>query len=122
MNNDQNTGNDNGSFMIGQALSGRYLLDSPLDASSYQGSPRFNDGSDIRSYSKTPCQLSRPPMRGMAERPPAAPVRPEPVIERCAVAPAPTPAAAPAPVKAAQPEIDVEDDGDDSNGLVSRAG
>jgi hypothetical protein len=114
MNNDSNTGNDDNAFMIGQALSGRHLLDSPLEASSFQDSTRFS----------TPRSLPRPPMRraesrGMAERPPASPQFPQPVLDQRAVAAA--------PVRAPQREIDDEDDSDDlddlnSNGLVSRAG
>jgi hypothetical protein len=37
MNNDHDTGTDNNSFVIGQALSGRHLLDSPMEAAGYQG-------------------------------------------------------------------------------------
>jgi hypothetical protein len=123
MNNDHNTGNDDNAFMIGQALSGRHLLDSPLEASPFQGSTRFNGDGASRGHSNTPRPLPRPPMRrmesrGMAERPPVSEL-PQPVIEQRAVAAA--------PVKAPQPEFDGEDDGDDlddlnSNGLASRAG
>jgi hypothetical protein len=131
MNNDHDTRTDNSSFVIGQALSGRHLLDSPLDASSYQGAGRFNGADDPHSYSNTPRPLSRPPLRrmdhrGMSERF-AAPERPQPqqpqpqpaVIERRTVAAAPPVKHAPAVI-----ENDNDDDDDDinSNGLVSRSG
>ena len=127
MNNDHNTGNDDNAFMIGQALSGRHLLDSPLEASSFQGSTRFNGDGASRGHSGAPRPLPRPPIRrtesrGMAERPsaPESPQFPQPVIDRRAVAAA-------APVRTPQREIDAEDDSDElddpnSNGLVSRAG
>jgi hypothetical protein len=130
MNNDHNTGNDDNAFMIGQALSGRHLLDSPLEASSFQGSTRFNGDGASRGHSGAPRPLPRPPIRrtesrGMAERPsapesPQSPQFPQPVIDRRAVAAA-------APVRTPQREIDAEDDSDElddpnSNGLVSRAG
>jgi hypothetical protein len=123
MNNDHDARTDDNSFVIGQALSGRHLLDSPLEASSYQGAAGFN-GADTHGYANTSRSLSRPPLRrmdhrGMSERF-AAPERPQPpAIERRTVATAP-------PVKQTSAVIDTDndDDNDDlnSNGMVSRAG
>ena len=129
MNNDHDTKTDDSSFVIGQALSGRHLLDSPLETSSYQGASHFNGASDTQGYT-APRPLPRPPLRrmdhrGMSERF-AIPERPQPqsqpqppAIERRTVAAAPPAKQAPAVI-----ESDNDDDDDDinSNGLVSRAG
>jgi hypothetical protein len=128
MNNDHDTGTEDNSFVIGQALSGRHLLDSPLEASSYQGAARFNVA-DTHSYSNSPRTLPRPPLRrmdhrGMSERF-AAPERPQPQPEPPAIERR-TVAAPPPPVKQTAAVIDNNSDDDDddinSNGLVSRAG
>ena len=65
MNNDRDTGPDDSSFIIGQALSGRHLLDSPMETSSYQGASRYNGG-ESQGYAPRP--LPRPPMRRMDHR------------------------------------------------------
>jgi hypothetical protein len=131
MNNDHDAGTDDNSFVIGQALSGRHLLDSPMEASAYQGAARFNGG-DTHGYPTTPRPLARPPLRRMDHRAMserfAAPERPQPepqsqpqppVIERRTVAAAPPVKQAPVVI-----ESDNDDDEDDinSNGLASRAG
>ena len=127
MNNDHDTGSDNNSFVIGQALSGRHLLDSPMEASGYQGAARFNGG-DTHGYPSTPRPLSRPPLRRMDHRsmserfaaPERSQLQPQAsVIERRTVAAAPVAKQAPVAI-----ESDNDDDDDDinSNGLVSRAG
>lgn len=131
MNNDRDTGPDDSSFVIGQALSGRHLLDSPMEASSYQGSPRYN-GTDTHGYSPRPmprAPLRRQDQRGMSERfttperpqaLPQAQTKPQPAaIDRRSVAAAPLVRQAPAVA-----DIDGDDDDDDlnSNGLISRAG
>lgn len=128
MNNDRDTAPDDSSFIIGQALTGRHLLDSPMETSSYQGSPRYN-GADSNGYSPRPmprAPLRRMDHRGMSERF-AAPERPQtqPQVQ-------PQPAAidrrtAAAPLVRQAPAIadfDADDDDDDlnSNGLISRAG
>ena len=81
MNNDHDTKTDDSSFVIGQALSGRHLLDSPLETSSYQGASHFNGAGDTQGYT-APRPLPRPPLRrmdhrGMSERF-AIPERPQP--------------------------------------------
>jgi hypothetical protein len=126
MNNDHDAGPDESSFVIGQALSGRHLLDSPMETSSYQGTARYNGG-ESQGYSPRP--LPRPPMRRMdhrgmpdriatPERPQAQPQTP-PAIDRRSAAAAPLVRQAPAVA-----DLDADDDDDDlnSNGLVSRAG
>jgi hypothetical protein len=135
MNNDRDTGPDDNSFIIGQALSGRHLLDSPMETSSYQGSPRYN-GADVNGYSPRPmprAPLRRMDQRGMSERfatperpqtqtqaQPQAPLQPQPAaIDRRTAAAAPLVRQAPAIA-----DFDADDDDDDlnSNGLISRAG
>src|SRR5689334_24027580 len=93
MKNDHDTGTDENSFMIGQALSGRHLLDSPMEASSYQGAARFNGAGDTQGYT-APRPLPRPAMRRMDHRSMSerfsAPERPQsPPPERRAAASAP---------------------------------
>jgi hypothetical protein len=123
MNNDRDTGPDDSSFVIGQALSGRHLLDSPMETSSYQGSPRYT-GTDVSGYSPRPmprAPLRRMDHRGMSERF-ATPERPQ---TQAQPDPQPRPAAAPLVRQApAIADIDADDDDDDlnSNGLISRAG
>ena len=123
MNNDRDTGPDDSSFVIGQALSGRHLLDSPMETSSYQGSPRYT-GTDVSGYSPRPmprAPLRRMDHRGMSERF-ATPERPQTPAQPDLQ---PRPAAAPLVRQApAIADIDADDDDDDinSNGLISRAG
>jgi hypothetical protein len=122
MNNDHDAGTDENSFVIGQALSGRHLLDSPMEASGYQGAARFNGTSDTQGYT-APRPLSRPALRRMDHRSMSerfgTPERPQsPAIERRTAAAAPS-------AKQAADVIDSDDDDDDdinSNGLTSRAG
>jgi hypothetical protein len=123
MNNDHDTGTDDNSFVIGQALSGRHLLDSPMEASSYQGAARYNGAGDTQGYTapRPPLRpaLRRMDHRSMSERF-AAPEHPQAaVIERRTVASAPPAKQAPAVI-----DSDNDDDDDDlnSNGMVSRAG
>ncbi len=125
MNNDRDTGPDDSSFVIGQALSGRHLLDSPMETSSYQGSPRYT-GTDVSGYSPRPmprAPLRRMDHRGMSERF-STPERPQtqtqtqPDLQ-------PRPAAPPHDRQApASADIEADDEDDDlnSNGRISRAG
>jgi hypothetical protein len=126
MNNDHDTGKDDNAFMIGQALSGRHLLDSPLDTSSYQGATRFNGAGDTQGYS-APRSLSRPPLRRMDHRSMterfSTPERPHPaVVERSSIAVTATPPVRQAPAVVIDSDNDDDDDDINSNGLVSRAG
>ena len=106
MNNDHDTGPDDNSFVIGQALSGRHLLDSPMEASSYQGSARFN-GTARQRLLQHPRPMPRAPLRrmdhrGMSERF-ATPERPQPPAESDVQ---PRPAAAPLVRQAARSPIE----------------
>jgi hypothetical protein len=124
MNNDRDTGNDDSSFVIGQALSGRHLLDSPQEASSYHGAMRFSGAGDTHDYAGASRSLPRPPLRrvdhrSMSERF-SAPERPQsqpPAVKRST-------AALPVTQSLAVIDTDHDDDDDDinSNGLVSRTG
>ena len=64
MNNDHDTRTDDSSFVIGQALSGRHLLDSPLETSSYQGASHFNGAGDTRLHRPPPAAAPSPATDG----------------------------------------------------------
>ncbi|QQP90786.1 hypothetical protein IGS68_06050 [Skermanella sp. TT6] len=123
MKDDQNSGKDNGSYLLGQALSGRHLLDSPGSSSGIDSGGKRPDGD---TYLRSPRPLPRRPNRridprGLADRPAAAD-RTAGIPERTAAER--ISAAASAMQADNDLDLDLDDDSDDlnSNGLISRSG
>ncbi|WP_158046725.1 hypothetical protein [Skermanella pratensis] len=124
MKDDQNSGKDNGPYLLGQALSGRHLLDSPGPSNDIDNAgPRRPDGD---TYLRSPRPLPRRPNRridprGLSDRP-IGPDRSAGIPDRTAA----ERISAAASAMQADHDFDLDDDDDsddlNSNGLVSRSG
>ena len=123
MKDDQNSGKDNGSYLLGQALSGRHLLDSPGPSSGIDNGGVRRPAGD--TYLRGPRPLPRRPNRridprGLGDRPTVTD-RPVGVPDRTAA----ERISAAASAMQADNDFDLDDDDSDdlnSNGLVSRSG
>ncbi|UEM19660.1 hypothetical protein JL100_021570 [Skermanella mucosa] len=123
MKDDQNSGNDNGPYLLGQALSGRHLLDSPGSSSGIDnaGARRPDGDTYLRSSRPLPRRPNRRiDPRGLGDRP-TAPDRPAGIPDRTAA----ERISAAASAMQADNDFDLDDDDSDdlnSNGLISRSG